>query len=46
MRAIEEIDPAALTMTVQAGAVLHAIQTAASDQGLFFPLDIGGRGSA
>jgi len=46
MRAIEEIDVAAGTMTVQAGIPLEAVQTAADDAGLFFPLDLGGRGTA
>jgi FAD/FMN-containing dehydrogenase len=45
MRAIEEIDPAASTMTVQAGALLESVQTAADAADLFFPLDIGARGS-
>jgi FAD/FMN-containing dehydrogenase len=46
MRRIEEIDAEAATMTVQAGAVLEAVQNAASEAGFFFPLDLGGRGSA
>lgn len=46
MTAIEEIDPVAQTMTVQAGAPLQAIQEAAETQGLLFPLDLGARGSA
>ncbi len=46
MRAIEEIDTAALTMTVEAGVVLESAQNAAEQAGLFFPLDLGGRGSA
>jgi FAD/FMN-containing dehydrogenase len=45
MRAIEEIDHAAATMTVQAGVPLQAVQNAADDADLFFPLDIGSRGS-
>lgn len=45
MRAIEEIDPVASTMTVQAGVTLQAIQEAADAAGMLFPLDIGGRGS-
>jgi FAD/FMN-containing dehydrogenase len=45
MRAIREIDAAAGTMTVEAGAVMEAVQKAAEDAGLFFPLDLGGRGS-
>ena len=46
MRAIQELDPRAQTLTVQAGVVLETIQKAAEAQGLFFPLDLGGRGSA
>jgi FAD/FMN-containing dehydrogenase len=46
MRAIEDIDPAAQTMTVQAGVVLETIQAAAAERGFFFPVDLGGRGSA
>ena len=46
MRAIEEIDTAASTMTVQAGVVLETVQKAAEEADLFFPLDLGGRGSA
>ena len=46
MRAIEEIDDAAMTMTVGAGVVLETAQNAAKQARLFFPLDLGGRGSA
>jgi FAD/FMN-containing dehydrogenase len=45
MRDIEQIDPAASTMTVQAGVKLQAAQIAADAAGLLFPLDIGARGS-
>lgn len=45
MRAIEEVDPASSTMTVQAGVPLQVIQEAADAAGLLFPLDIGSRGS-
>ena len=45
MRAIEEVDAAAATMTVQAGVPLQVIQEAADEAGLLFPLDIGSRGS-
>jgi FAD/FMN-containing dehydrogenase len=45
MRAIEEIDRHALTVTVQAGAILETVQQAADKEGLFYPLDIGGRGT-
>ncbi|MDQ0467752.1 FAD-binding oxidoreductase [Labrys wisconsinensis] len=42
---IEEIDPAAATMTVRAGTTLEAVQRAAEDAGFFFALDLGARGS-
>lgn len=42
---IEEIDPAAATMTVRAGTPLEVIQRAADDAGFFIPLDLGARGS-
>ena len=45
MRAIEEVDAAAATITVQAGAPLQTVQEAADAAGLLFPLDIGSRGS-
>jgi len=45
MRAVEEVDAAAATMTVQAGVPLQVIQEAADAVGLLFPLDIGSRGS-
>lgn len=45
MHAIEEIDHAGMTMTVQSGTPLEAIQNAAAEAGLRFPLDLGARGS-
>jgi FAD/FMN-containing dehydrogenase len=42
---IEEIDPAAGTMTVRAGTPLEVIQKAADDAGFLVPLDLGARGS-
>ncbi|HEY5900592.1 MAG TPA: FAD-binding oxidoreductase [Burkholderiales bacterium] len=45
MNSIEDIDEAAATMTVQAGCPLQAVQEAADACGLFFPLDIGSRGT-
>jgi FAD/FMN-containing dehydrogenase len=45
MRAIKEIDGAAGTMTVEAGVTMEAVQKAADAAELFFPLDLGGRGS-
>ena len=46
MRTIQEIDPAAGTMTVEAGVILETAQKAADEAGFLFPLDLGARGSA
>ena len=43
---IESVDEFGSTMTVQAGVALSTLQTAAYDVGLFYPVDIGARGSA
>ncbi len=45
MRSIKEIDTAAGTITVEAGVAMEAVQKAADAAELFFPLDLGGRGS-
>ena len=45
MNAIEEVNTVERTMTVQSGVVLEAVQNAAEEHGLLYPLDIGGRGS-
>src|SRR5580698_7071831 len=45
MRTIRELDPASSTITVEAGVVMEAVQKAADAADLFFPLDLGGRGS-
>ncbi|MGL4322812.1 MAG: FAD-binding oxidoreductase [Beijerinckiaceae bacterium] len=45
MTGIEEIDTASTTMTVKAGTPLETIQKAADAAGLYFPLDLGSRGS-
>ena len=45
MNEIEEVNAVERTMTVQSGVVLEAVQNAADDVGLLYPLDIGGRGS-
>jgi FAD/FMN-containing dehydrogenase len=45
MSGIEEVDAAASTLTAQAGTPLQVIQDAAAAAGLFFPLDLGARGS-
>ena len=46
MAAVEAVDVAGSTMTVQAGCVLEAACRAADEAGLFLPLDFGARGSA
>ena len=46
MTAIEEIDAAAGTMTVQAGCILQNACEAAEKENLFLPLDLGARGMA
>jgi FAD/FMN-containing dehydrogenase len=46
MNKIEEIDVEGATMTVQSGCVLQTACEAAEAEGLFFPLDLGARGSA
>jgi FAD/FMN-containing dehydrogenase len=45
MTGIEDLDPAGSTMTVRAGTPLQTVQEAAQQAGLFFPLDLGARGS-
>ncbi|MEO6624235.1 MAG: FAD-binding oxidoreductase [Burkholderiaceae bacterium] len=45
MNAIEDIDPVSCTVTVQAGAILQAVQDAADAAGFLFALDLGARGS-
>jgi FAD/FMN-containing dehydrogenase len=45
MNAIESVDAAASTITVQAGATLQAVQEAAAAHGLQFGVDLGARGS-
>ncbi len=46
MHAIEQVDAATRTLTVQAGATVQSIQEAAGAQGLLFGVDFGARGSA
>ena len=46
MTNIIELDPIGQTITVEAGTTLQAIQEAAAEQGLQFPLDLGARGTA
>jgi FAD/FMN-containing dehydrogenase len=45
MSGIETLDRESMTMTVLAGTPLQAVQSAAAEAGLFFPLDLGARGS-
>jgi FAD/FMN-containing dehydrogenase len=45
LRQIIEVDVAAATITVEAGVAMETIQKAADAVDLFFPLDLGGRGS-
>jgi FAD/FMN-containing dehydrogenase len=46
LTAIEPADPLAMTMVAGSGATIEAVQNAALGAGLFFPLDLGARGSA
>ena len=46
MTNIIELDPIGQTITVEAGVTLQAIQEAAGEHGLQFPLDLGARGTA
>ena len=45
MSAVRKIDAENLTMTVEAGCVLQAVQAAAEAQGLLFPLSLAAEGS-
>ncbi|NKI16575.1 FAD-binding oxidoreductase [Spongiibacter sp. KMU-166] len=45
MNGIEELDTVNRTVVVQAGVVLQSLQESLEEQGLIFPLDLGGRGS-
>ncbi|ESZ88776.1 MAG: FAD-linked oxidase [Blastomonas sp. CACIA14H2] len=46
MRRIIDIDPVSATMTVEAGAAIEAVQDAAAAHGLFYPIDLGSKGTA
>lgn len=46
MNAIEEVDVASRTMTVEAGAILQVVQEKAAEHDFLYPLDLGGRGTA
>jgi FAD/FMN-containing dehydrogenase len=45
MNGIEAIDKVSSTMTALAGTPLQIVQERAADEGFFFPLDLGARGS-
>ncbi len=45
MNAVRAIDPANLTITVEAGCVLQNLQAAAENAGFLFPLSLGAEGS-
>jgi len=46
MRSVESVDAVQRTAVVQAGVTLQTLQEAAEAEGLSFPLDLGGRGTA
>lgn len=46
LRAIHEINPVDRTARCDAGVTLEALQNAAQEQGLYFPVDFSSRGSA
>lgn len=45
MNQILDLDPIGATMTVECGATLQKVQEAAAAEQMFFPLDLGARGS-
>ena len=45
MNAVRAVDPANLTITVEAGCVLQNLQAAAENAGFLFPLSLGAEGS-
>jgi len=45
MNVLEDVDTVGRTATVQAGVVLQTVQEKAEAEGLYFPLDLGARGS-
>lgn len=46
MNRILDIDPITSTMTVEAGVPIEAVQLAAAEHGLFYPIDLGSKGTA
>ena len=45
MHAVRQIDPANMTLTVEAGCVLQQVQQVAEEAGFLFPLSLGAEGS-
>lgn len=45
MNKIIEVDPIGMTITTEAGVTTEALQMAAKDAGMFFPLDLAAKGS-
>ncbi len=45
LRAVREIDPANMTITVDAGCILQSLQDAAREAGFLFPLSLAAEGS-
>ncbi len=45
MRAVQDVDPLNMTMTVEAGCILKDIQDAAAEAECYFPLSLGAEGS-
>ena len=45
MNAVMDVDPIGRTITCQSGVTLQAIQEKAESENMFFPLDLGARGS-
>lgn len=45
MAAVRAVDPDNMTITVEAGCILQAVQAAAEDAGFAFPLSLGAEGS-
>ncbi|WP_156681248.1 FAD-binding oxidoreductase [Sphingomonas profundi] len=46
MNRIEEVDPVGPCMTVEAGVTIEAVQNAAAERDLLYPVDFGAKGSA
>ena len=46
MRTIHPVDPLALTVRVEAGAITEAVHLACAEQGLFWPVDFASKGSS